>query len=217
MSPKSDRYHLFLLGLWAESEAGEWRFSLENPRTAERTGFRNWDELTQFIQHWTHPKENEMTESQLKPTLLAPGSGQVFNALGVSLMLKTTSADSGGQWMVMEYTAPPHFSGPPPHYHKVMTEIFYVVEGQITFNVGEQTLTVGPGGYAFVPPRIMHSFSNQTDAPAKFFGIASPALLEPYLYEMLELVKGEPQWPPADMSKVVALMTKYDTFAPEAK
>jgi hypothetical protein len=41
---------------------------------------------------------------------------------------------------VIEYTAPPNFSGPPPHWHKVMTEIFYVVEGAMTFRVGEQTL-----------------------------------------------------------------------------
>lgn len=64
--PKSARYHLFLLGLWPEGEAGGWRFSLENPRTAERIGFRSWDELTQFIQRWMqapaqnspHPEQN---------------------------------------------------------------------------------------------------------------------------------------------------------------
>lgn len=161
--------------------------------------------------------ENQLTpldSAQGRPILLAPGGGQAFNALGVSLTLKTTGADSGGQWFVMEYAAPPNFSGPPPHWHKVMTEIFYVVEGSMTFRVGEQTLEVGPGGYAYVPPGTVHGFSNLADTPAKFFGIVTPAILEQYFYEMMELVKNEPEWPPQDMGKIMALMVKYDTFAP---
>ncbi len=163
--------------------------------------------------------ENQPTpfdSAQGRPILLAPGGGQVFNAQGVSLTLKTTGADSGGQWFVMEYAAPPNFPGPPLHWHKLMTEIFYVLEGSMTFRVGEQTLEVGPGGYAYVPPGTVHGFSNPTDAPAKFFGIATPAILEQYFYEMMELVKNEPQWPPQDMGKLMALMAKYDTFAPTA-
>ena len=84
----------------------------------------------------------------------------------------------------------------------------------MTFRVGEQTLEVGPGGYAYVPPGTVHGFSNPADAPAKFFGIVTPAILEQYFYEMMELVKNEPQWPPQDMGKIMALMAKYDTFAP---
>jgi mannose-6-phosphate isomerase-like protein (cupin superfamily) len=157
------------------------------------------------------------TEKPLTPNILVPGGGQVFNALGVSLTIKTTGSDSGGQWFVIEYNAPPNFPGPPPHWHKVMTEIFYVVEGSITFHVGEQTLEAGPGGYAFVPPGTVHRFSNQMDAPAKFLGIASPAILEQYFYEMMALVKNETQWPPEDMGKLITLMAMYDTFQPGAQ
>ena len=62
----------------------------------------------------------------------------------------------------------------------------------------------------------MHGFSNQTDAPAKYLLIASPAGLENYFQKLAELIKDEPSWPPKDMSKVVALMAKYDTFPPQA-
>ena len=57
----------------------------------------------------------------------------------------------------------------------------------------------------------------QSDLPAKYFGIASPAGLEDYFAELQELIKQEPAWPPRDMEKVVALMAKYDTFAPPAQ
>ena len=146
-------------------------------------------------------------------SVLAPGAGESVGAVGVAITFKTVGAQSGGQFLALEYVAPPHFSGPPPHWHKVTTEIFYVVEGVLTFTLDGEATTVGPGGYAFVPPGVVHGFANQSDAPAKYFGIASPAGLEDYFAELQELIKQEPAWPPRNMETVVALMAKYDTFA----
>lgn len=213
--PAPSRYHAFLLRLWREAGIS-WRYSLEDSQTGARRGFGSLDGLRAFLETVTDSNGDTMTNSPISPVVLAAGEGQLFNALGVSLLVKTSSAQSEGQWFVLEYTAPPNFSGPPPHYHKVMTEIFYVLEGRLTFRVGEQTREVGPGGYAFVPPGAMHGFSNPTDAPAKYLGIVTPAILEQYFHEMVALVAQEPQWPPKDMGKIIALMEKYDTFAPEA-
>lgn len=146
--------------------------------------------------------------------LLMPGDGETLTGMGVTMSYKTTGAQSAGQWLVMEYTAPPQFSGPPPHWHKVTTEIFYVLDGTLTLSAGDAVIQAGPGGYAYVPPGTVHGFSNQTDAPATFLLIASPAGLENYFQELADLIKDETSWPPKDMSKVVALMAKYDTFAP---
>lgn len=54
------RYHLFILSLWEESGRTppdhplNWRFSLENPHTSERIGFKNLTELTHFLDNWTN-------------------------------------------------------------------------------------------------------------------------------------------------------------------
>lgn len=146
--------------------------------------------------------------------ILQAQEGQTLGGLGVTITYKATGTDTNGQWLVLEYTAPPHFSGPAPHWHKVTTEMFYVLEGTLTFGVAEQTFTVGPGGFAFVLPGVVHSFSNQTDTPAKYLLVTSPAGLEKYFAELADLVKSEPQWPPQDISKVIALMSRYDTFVP---
>ena len=50
-------YHSFILTLWQEGEAVAnarpvWRYSLENPHTGERIGFRNAAELGRFLDHW---------------------------------------------------------------------------------------------------------------------------------------------------------------------
>jgi quercetin dioxygenase-like cupin family protein len=148
--------------------------------------------------------------------VLMPGGGETASAVGVTLTFKTVGLQSDGQFLTIEYVAPPQFSGPPPHWHKVTTEIFYVLEGQLTFTLDGESTAVGPGGYAFVPPGVVHGFANWTDAPARYFGIASPAGLENYFAELKAMLDEEPVWPPKDMGKLMALMAKYDTFPPEA-
>ena len=152
--------------------------------------------------------------SRASAIVLMPGGGETLSGMGVTMAFKTVGAQSGGQWLIMEYTAPPQFSGPPPHWHKITTEIFYVLEGTLTLSAGDETIQAGLGGYAYVPPGTVQGFSNQTDAPAKYLLIASPAGLENCFQELAALIKDEPSWPPKDMRKVVALMAKYDTFAP---
>ena len=145
-----------------------------------------------------------------------PGAGDTVSMMGVTITYKVVGAQSDGQWLVMEYTAPPQMPGPPPHEHKITTEIFYVVEGVLAVQAGGQTTQLGAGGVAFVPPGTPHSFSNSGDAPAKFLLIASPAGLEMYFSEMGDLLKNETSWPPQDMSQVIALMAKHDTYAATA-
>lgn len=148
---------------------------------------------------------------------LASGEGKSDSALGVTITFKTVGEQSAGQFLALEYAAPAGFQGPPAHWHKVTTEIFYVLEGALALTANGETMTLGPGGYAFVPPGVVHTFGNPNDAPARFFMVASPAGLENYFVELRDLIKHEPQWPPKDMRKVVELMAKYDTFAPDAE
>lgn len=209
-------YRTFLISLWEEPSSDRvWRCRLEDPHTGRQIGFSSPEALTHFLRQTA--METPMSTT-LPPSahLLPPGAGEMLNGLGVSLTVKTSGALSAGQWFVMEYTAPPQFAGPPPHFHKVMTELFYVLEGVVTFHVGEQTLEAGLGGYVFVPPGTVHSFTNQTTAPARLLCLCTPALLEPYFHELTELVRSAPQWPLPDMRPVLALMAKHDTYPPAA-
>lgn len=153
-----------------------------------------------------------ITHSPIQPLLLSPGDGETYSGLEVTITPKTLGAQSGGQWLVVEYTAPPGSVGPRLHWHKTTTEIFYVLEGTLTLQVNEATQALRPGGYAYIPPHTVHAFSNLSHAPAKFLLVASPAGFEHYFIELVELAKTEPQWPPVDMSRILALMAKYDTF-----
>src|SRR5437870_7474249 len=97
-----------------------------------------------------------------------PGEGRSLAAVGVSVVLKSAAEDTDGRWTLYEYTAPPQFVGPPPHWHKETDEAFFVLEGTIRFEVGGDSVDAPAGGYARVPPGVVHRFSNPFDEPARF-------------------------------------------------
>jgi quercetin dioxygenase-like cupin family protein len=59
-----------------------------------------------------------------------------------------------------------------PHVHR-HTEAFYVLEGELTFEVGAEgeKITVGAGGFVAVPPRVVHSFGTDGHRQARWLVI----------------------------------------------
>jgi mannose-6-phosphate isomerase-like protein (cupin superfamily) len=141
---------------------------------------------------------------------------RVIKMLGVTVVFKTASEATDGRLAVLEYTAPPHFAGPHPHWHKIATEAFYIVEGELQLKRGDETVQAGPGDFVLIPPGTIHSFSNQTAEPVKFLVTLTPAGVESYFFALAELVRHEATWPPADMGKVMTLAEQFDTYAPPA-
>ena len=60
-----------------------------------------------------------------------------------------------------------------PHVHR-HTEAFYVLEGELTFEVGTGTVTLGPGGFVAVPPGVPHAYGTAGDWPARWLVIHAP-------------------------------------------
>ena len=56
--------------------------------------------------------------------------------------------------------------GAPPHTHAHEDEFFYVREGTVTFMTGEETTTIGPGGFVLLPRHSLHGFWNASDEDA---------------------------------------------------
>jgi mannose-6-phosphate isomerase-like protein (cupin superfamily) len=148
--------------------------------------------------------------------LLRQGEGRSFGAVGTSIVIKTGTEETEGRWTLLEYTAPPQFAGPPPHWHKSMDETFFILEGTIRFESGGEIIDARAGDCVRVRPGVVHSFSNPFDEPGRLLGLSVPGGLDTYLEELAELIASEPSWPPADMAPVTALMAKHDTFPPPA-
>jgi mannose-6-phosphate isomerase-like protein (cupin superfamily) len=91
------------------------------------------------------------------------GSGQdrlgPLHSLGFSsLAFKVASTDTAGNLFVIEHT---HLvpGGPSLHLHPYQDEWFYVLEGEVAFQVGDQRLTLHAGESVLAPRRVPHTFS----------------------------------------------------------
>ena len=82
---------------------------------------------------------------------------------------------------------PPHAPTPPPHIHHAHEEVFYVLEGELEFLAGTETVRAGAGTFVMVPIGALHTFSNPTDRPARFLNTFTPPRYIHYFEEMSKL------------------------------
>ena len=69
-----------------------------------------------------------------------------------------TGEQSGGSYSLMEISSPAG-SGPGPHTHDSAEEHFVVLDGELTFHVGDQTFTAAAGDLVHVPRGVVHAFT----------------------------------------------------------
>ena len=105
------------------------------------------------------------------------------------------SEQTGGALSLIESAAPAGFGGPTLHHHG-FDETFYVMEGQLTFQLRDELLTVGAGRLAFAPRGVAHTFANLSDGPARYLIVCTPAGFERYFARMAAERQGvePPDW-----------------------
>jgi mannose-6-phosphate isomerase-like protein (cupin superfamily) len=105
------------------------------------------------------------------------------------------SEPSGGEVSVIESGSLPGFGGPPLHYHD-FDETFYVIEGELTFQLGDELFTRKAGELAFAPRRVPHTYANLSAALTYHLIVCTPGGFERYFVRMAAERRGEepPEW-----------------------
>ena len=83
---------------------------------------------------------------------------QQYWCFGMLAEIKASAAETGGQYSLVEITAPPGLQTP-LHVHYRDDEGFYVLEGSVTIEVGDETVEVGRGQHAYGPRNVAHRFT----------------------------------------------------------
>lgn len=138
------------------------------------------------------------------------GTGPAFWGPGDRYRFLVTGEQSGGAYFAMEAFVPPG-GGPPPHIHTREDETFYIIEGRCTFRLGERTVVASAGDFVSVPRGLVHNFVNDHRDISRLILTFTPAGIDRFFLETLE-VAGDPNgMPPANMDAVVA---RYIEAAP---
>ena len=141
----------------------------------------------------------------MKQEIVAAGKGREYKWANDHVCVKTSCAHADGRLTVVEDRLKPGFLLA-RHYHKRMTEIFYILEGEVTFRFDDQTVLASRGMTINIPPGVVHEVGSQDGA--RLITVFSPGGFDRYLEEMAALT--EAQF--ADAALMQTLAEKYDIW-----
>ena len=72
-------------------------------------------------------------------------------------------------------TMQPQRDGPGTHAHADEDDSFYMLEGELVFEVDGEEVVAGPGTFVLVPPGVPHAFANRSDSVARMVNVHAPA------------------------------------------
>lgn len=145
-------------------------------------------------------------------TIKEPGAGRHIAVVGDVYRFLATGEETKGKYALWEAIVPPG-GGPPPHIHSREEEGFLVLEGEITFTIGNERLVATAGTFANMPVGTMHTFKNESGRAAKMLISVAPAGLEKMFFEVGQAVaSGATTAPPPtkeEIDKLLAVAPRY--------
>lgn len=137
--------------------------------------------------------------------IVRSGQGVEYEWSSDHIFVKSIGNLTEGRASMVEDTMKPGFHLG-RHHHKKMTEIFYILEGELTLIFDDKTVVATAGTTVNVPPNVWHEA--KSDNGARMLSIFSPAGFEDYLAEMKTL--SNEQF--ADEAFMQTLNEKYDIW-----
>jgi quercetin dioxygenase-like cupin family protein len=133
----------------------------------------------------------ELAESPRRPrpqafNVIAARDGRTpapLNIVGEETLVKVSAEDSEGTLSFFHLVAPP-MSGPPRHVHTREDELFYVLEGELVFELDGERHTVGAGDTVYLHRGVVHAYQNFTTSDARLLIATTPGGFSDFFVEL---------------------------------
>lgn len=147
-----------------------------------------------------------------RSVLLRPGEGPAYAVAGGVYIFKATGQQTGGAYALFEILIPPG-GGVPPHVHTHEEEAFYLLEGELNFEVEGVPVRASAGTFIHFPREVPHAFTNQADRSARLLAWAVPAGIEDFFSTVGQVLPGGTETPPVvtqdEMQSLIAAAPKH--------
>ena len=129
---------------------------------------------------------------------------------GGSASYLATGATTDGRFGLYRWDMGPEPAGAAPHFHRTISESFFVVSGTVQLFDGSTWLEGQPGDFVYVPEGGLHGFRNESGLPASLLILFVPgAPREAYFEGLVELAEG--RWTPSH-DELQAFMEEHDNI-----
>ena len=113
---------------------------------------------------------------------LGPDEGERLVFGDVTILVRLAAEATGGAFTLFEEIPP--LLDTPLHVHEREDELFYVLEGEHVFQVGEEELPTAPGGFVFAPRGVPHAQRRVVAGHGRLLIVTAPAGLEGFFREL---------------------------------
>jgi quercetin dioxygenase-like cupin family protein len=118
--------------------------------------------------------------------------------------------ETGGLFGLYRYEISAAGGGPGPHFHRTMTESFYVLDGEIAIYDGRDWRTCHAGDFVHVPIGGIHGFRNESRAPGSMLIHFAPGAPREAYFETLA------EWgragSPEDADEIAEFYRRHDNI-----
>jgi mannose-6-phosphate isomerase-like protein (cupin superfamily) len=110
--------------------------------------------------------------------VVPPGEGRHYPCGSMSSVFLADGEETGDRYSVSIWWVDAGRPGPGPHSHEANEELFYVIEGTMTFLVGDQHVDAAAGTFLRIPAGVTHDFENRTASRAGALNVFIPGGFE---------------------------------------
>lgn len=140
------------------------------------------------------------------------GTAPITWAMGSLFEQVLSGEQSGGPLGVALVTQPPGVATP-LHRHTKESEAFYVIDGAMTYRAGDETFTLGPGDFIWLPLGVPHAFRITGDVPARALALTTPGGLLG-LYDEVGIAASERRLPNGDGRPLPEEIARWGEIGP---
>ena len=135
------------------------------------------------------------------PELPRPGGAASYLATG---------ATTEGRFGLYRWDMGPEPAGANAHYHRTISESFFVLTGTVKLYDGTGWFDAHPGDFEYVPEGGLHGFRNESGEPASLLILFAPgAPREAYFEGLVEMAEG--RWKP-NQEELQAFFEEHDNI-----
>ncbi|MGV0604696.1 cupin domain-containing protein [Mycolicibacterium sp. XJ1904] len=91
--------------------------------------------------------------------------------------------DTDGDYGLYRVDIAPNGGGPEPHFHRAMSEAFFVLSGTVKLYDGDHWTDGQPNDFLYVPPGGIHAFRNESDSPTTLLMLFAPGAPREHYFE----------------------------------
>lgn len=134
---------------------------------------------------------NDQETSQRSPVILAPGEGRHYSMGSIFALFKADGNETAGRYSISEWWLEPFSTGPGAHSHPE-DDVFYVLEGTMSFLIGDQWIDASKGSFVIAPGGTTHDFENRSDTRTGALNFSIPGNFEQHMPAIVDWFNEHP-------------------------